>query len=242
MKKKAFQIENKIDYDFWWYNGRRYLFLNFLKKFALPNSSIVDLGCSTGNNLKMLKKNGYKNFIGIDNNLIAINFCKKNGFKNVKKANLCKLPLKKSSVDLVLATDVIEHIENDDKAIKEIKRILKKDRYALITVPAFNFLWSQHDEIAEHKRRYTKKSLFNKIKNNKFEIEEIFYFNYLLFLPIILTRFFLRIFRIRYESDNNINTKLLNAILKKVFIFDVFSARLIKPFFGVSIFALIKNS
>lgn len=241
MKKKAFEIESKVNYDFWWFYGRRALFLYFLKKKASKTSKIIDLGCSTGNNLKMLRLNGYKNFEGVDNNKFAISSCLNNGFKKVRKADLCKLPFKKSSADFIFATDVIEHIKDDSKAVNEINRILKKNHYALITVPAFNFLWSKHDEIALHKRRYTKKSLINILFTNKFQIEEIFYFNYLLFLPIIIIRFFLKIFRIKYESDNNINTNFLNKILKKIFVFDIFSARLIKPFFGVSIFALIKK-
>tara|TARA_B100000579_G_C22677434_1_gene778623 strand:+ start:124 stop:849 length:726 start_codon:yes stop_codon:yes gene_type:complete len=241
MKKKAFEIENKVSYDFWWFYGRRLLFLYFLKKKVSKNSRILDLGCSTGNNLKMLKLNGYKNFEGVDSNKIAIDSCKRNGFKKVRKADLCKLPFRKSSTDFILATDVIEHIDNDVEAVKEIKRILKKNHHAIITVPAFNFLWSNHDEIAEHKRRYTKKELLHILQINNLKIEEIFYFNYILFVPIILVRIFLRLFNIKYESDNNINTNLLNKVLKKVFLFDIKTARILKPFFGVSIFALIRK-
>ncbi len=241
MKKKAFNIANETDYDFWWYNGRRSLFLNFLKKYTFSNSKIVDLGCSAGINLKMLKKNGYKKFIGVDNNLTAISLCKKEGFTNVKRADLCNLPFKNSSIDFVLATDVIEHIKDDFKAVSEIKRILASGNRAIITVPAFNFLWSRDDDIAQHKRRYTKKVLLNLLQKNGFKIEEIFYFNYILFIPIIITRIILKILRVRYRIGNDVNSNFVNSILKKIFTFDVFSSRIIKPFFGVSICALVKK-
>ena len=118
---------------------------------------------------------------------------------------------------------------------------MKKNSYAIITVPAFNFLWSLHDENSMHKRRYIKKSLKNLINHKSFVIKKIYYFNFLLFIPIYFARIIFKLLKLNIKNENKVNSKYLNVLLKIIFKFDVLIAEKINPPFGVSIFALIQK-
>ena len=108
-------------------------------------------------------------------------------------------------------------------------------------MPAFNFFWSKHDIKSHHKRRYTKNTLKELIKPFNFSLCKIFYFNYLLAIPIILVRFFLKCFKIDLKSENEFNNWFINKILKIIFTIDIKSSYYLNPPFGFSIFLLIKK-
>ena len=241
MKESQYYYESIIEKDFWWFKVRRFFFSREIKKLISTNFKILDIGSSSGTNLRMLEEMGYTNYTGLDFSDFAINACKKKGFKKIIKGDVCKLPFKSNSIDFVIASDIIEHIENDSLAMSEIYRVLKKNSFAIITVPAFNFLWSNHDVSSMHKRRYTKNSLSSLIKITNFEIKKIFYFNFLLFLPILLARLFFKILRLNVKNENKINNKFLNKIFNFIFKIDVLLAEKVNPFFGVSIFSLIRK-
>ena len=241
MKKSHFYYESSIEKYFWWFTVRRFFFSREIIKLIDKKKKILDIGSSSGTNLRMLEEIGYHNYTGLDPNDVAINQCKKKGFTKIIKGNACNLPFKSNSIDLVIASDVLEHIENDKLALSEIYRVMKKNSYAIITVPAFNFLWSLHDENSMHKRRYVKKSLKNLINHKSFVIKKIYYFNFLLFIPIYFARIIFKLLKLNIKNENKVNSKYLNVLLKIIFKFDVLIAEKINPPFGVSIFALIKK-
>ena len=92
-----------------------------------------------------------------------------------------------------------------------------------------------------HKRRYTKKILRNLLKSKNLHIEKIFYFNFLLFIPILFARYIFKIFKMNIKNENKINNRFLNKIFEFIFKIDILVAEKINPFFGVSIFALIRK-
>ena len=241
MEEKLYDQEDKEFKDFWWHHGRKKLFIKNLKKFTKLDSKILEIGSSTGNYFSYIKKKGFVNLHGIENNKYALKRCRRKGLKSIIKGSATKIPFKKNTLDFVLATDVIEHIKNDKLAIKEIHRVLKPGHHALITVPAFNFFWSKHDIKSHHKRRYTKNTLKELIKPFNFSLCKIFYFNYLLAIPIILVRFFLKCFKIDLKSENEFNNWFINKILKIIFTIDIKSSYYVNPPFGFSIFLLIKK-
>jgi SAM-dependent methyltransferase len=157
----------------------------------------------------------------------------------IKSLTLTSLDSK--SMDMVCAFDVIEHIEDHEKAISEVYRILKENGYIYLTVPAFNFLWSNHDEINHHFRRYKLKDLKKILKENGFTIEYCSYFNFFLFLPILFTRLISKVLTIKKNevgtnSDfEKFNSRLLNKFLYKIFLSESFLLkRKMKLPFGVS--------
>ncbi len=196
----------------WWHKAKRDLVSYFLKKYLLnKNNKILDVGCGTGKNLEAFLKFG--KVWGLDNSTEAISFCKKRGFKDVNLGDIEKIPYKKDFFDAVTALDVLEHV-NDSIALKEINRILNKDGILIITVPAFEWLWSKWDEVLYHKRRYTKKSLIEVLKNNGFKIVNISYVYSFLVLPVLIIRGIKNLFyKDYYPSDFQLSNKILNRIL-----------------------------
>ena len=241
MLKSHYNYESLIEKDFWWFKVRRFFFSNEIKRLINKKQKILDIGSSSGTNLRMFEEMGYKNYVGIELSRVAINHCKKKGFSKIIHGDACNLPFDSNSKDFIIASDILEHIDHHELALSEIKRVLKKNSFAIITVPAFNFLWSNHDVSSMHKRRYTKRILRDLLKKKDLSIEKIFYFNFLLFFPILCARYFFKIFKMNVKNENKINNKILNKIFGIIFKIDVLLAEKINPFFGVSIFALIRK-
>jgi len=189
----------------------------------------------------MLTEMAFSQISGLDYSDHAIAFCKEKGLPPVTKGDICDMPFGDGSQDLVLATDIVEHLDNDKKAIGEIYRVLKPGGYALLTVPMFPSLWGLQDDISLHKRRYHKKEFLDLMGTEPFEIKESFYFNFLLFAPIWLARQILKTNSGNVKSENDVNSPLLNKVLTVVFNLDTTLAPKIHPPFGVSYLCLVKK-
>ncbi len=240
MDSATYEVENQVENYHWWFVGRRALFRKIIEEFRFPlDAAILDIGTSTGTNLRMLKEMGFVSYQGLDMNDDAIRWCAEKGLGVVRKGDICEIPFPDGSFDLVLVTDIIEHVDDDKQALREVRRVLKSNGRALITVPAFESLWGLQDEVAHHKRRYRVSELEQKLKYVGLFPQELFYFNYLLFVPIWFVRQIIKLFRVRLKSENEINLGMINSVLRLVFLFDVLSSRRILPWFGVSILSLV---
>lgn len=235
MDLRSYAIEAEMEEKHWWFVGRRKLFAREIFDLAIgKEDAILDVGTSTGTNLRMLRDLGYCNIKGLDESPTAIEFCEKKGFGRVDRGDVCAMPYAEQSFDLVLATDVVEHVDLDGSAVSEIARVLKCGGYTLLTVPAFESLWGLQDEVAHHKRRYIKKGFVRLVAESGLIPLRHYYFNYLLFLPIWAARRLINLLSIGVDSENEIGGPLTNSILRTVFALDVKTARWIKPPFGVS--------
>src|SRR3989344_1692389 len=125
--------------------------------------------------------------------------------------------------------------------IREIGRVLKPGGIAIVTVPAFMFLWGLQDEISHRFRRYTKKELLVKIQAAGFSIERVGYFNFFLFPLIYLVRQAAKIMPLRRRSDFDINNKLVNYVLKNIFLSEIWLLKIISYPFGVSLLIVAKK-
>jgi ubiquinone/menaquinone biosynthesis C-methylase UbiE len=152
----------------------------------------------------------------------------------VRKGDVCALPFADASYDLVCATDVIEHVDDDELALAEISRVLRPGAYALLTVPTFASLWGLQDERAQHKRRYRLAELVARVEAAHLVAIRFYYFNYLLFVPIWTARQIIRLAAIRLGSENEVNTPAINRLLTAIFRFDCLTAPRLRPPFGVS--------
>ena len=243
MDIKNYKYEYDVMEDHWWFKGRRLFFMKYLKKYAKKSSFILDVGSSTGTNLKMLEDGKYNNYIGIDISNNAIKLSKKRGFK-IRKGNILNIPYPNGTFDFIIASDILEHIDNDKKGFNEIFRVLKKGGFCIITVPMNKYLWGPQDKISHHKRRYSiesLKKLINHKEENNFKVIKSHYFNFILFFPILVTRLILNAFKFK-ESENNLNNNFINYILYLIFRVDIFLSGFLNPFFGVSYFMLIKKN
>jgi len=243
MFNQIYEIESQIEERHWWFVVRRKLFTRYINALNLNknNAKILDIGSSSGTNLRMLKDLGFVDYQGFDNNYLSKKFCEKKDLGKVTIGDICENNFADNSFDLILASDVIEHIENDNLAIAQIRRILKPSGCAIITVPCFKQLWGFHDEQAMHKRRYLLEEISQKITQQNLQIIESYYFNFILFLPIFLFRKITKILKIKPASENRVNNDFLNKFLQKIFTIDVLLACKIKSPYGVSAFLLVRK-
>lgn len=238
----TYEAEAEAEERHWWFVGRRQLFARVVRRLNLPKDArILEAGTSTGTNLRLLGELGYDHVQGVDVSDEAIRYCAAKQLGNVTKGDLCQLPFAAGVFDLVIASDVIEHLDDDRQATREILRVLKPGGHALITVPAFPCLWGRQDVVSHHKRRYRKRGLRQLFADAELECLDAFHFNYLLFLPIWIARKAISWLRIPVRSEFDVNTSLINRLLTWVFRLDVWSARVIRPPFGVSILALCRK-
>jgi SAM-dependent methyltransferase len=242
MDLAAYSVEAEVEETHWWFVGRRRLFGREISGLGLSKDApVLDVGTSTGTNLRMLAELGYRRVVGLDLSNEAIRFCAEKGLGVIHRGDVCDLPFEDASLDLVLATDIIEHVEDDRLALSEIARVLVPGGSAMITVPAFQCLWGLQDEVSHHLRRYRMAGLRDAVEGAGLRPVRCFHFNYLLFAPIWLARQILRMFNIRVSSESQVNTTLLNRLLLRVFDLDVRTAPWLAPPFGVSIFLLAEK-
>lgn len=144
---------------YWWHLGRLRIIEAYIQQALKQkkNVKILNIGCGTGGTINMLETFGVTDNVDISDD--AIKFMKQSGFKRITKVDGIKLPFKNKSYDMVGAFDVLEHIDKQVEALKEWKRVLKDDGAIIVTVPAYQWLWTDHDVSLHHMRRYTIKRL-----------------------------------------------------------------------------------
>lgn len=242
MEAAALVVEAQIEKTHWWFVGRRQLFGRELALAGITSqSTVLDVGTGTGANLRMLQDLGVPSVTGLDRDETSIRFCRSKGLGNVGLGDICAMPFADGLFDFVMATDVIEHVDNDAAALREIARVLNDDGKALIAVPAFPSLWGLQDIVAHHKRRYRLRPLLQKMREAGLDPIRSYHFNYLLFVPIWLARQLISLFGIKRDSEAEFNSPLLNKIFSFVFWIDTWTAPRLHPPIGVSILAIGKK-
>jgi SAM-dependent methyltransferase len=194
MKTEGYSILFDFEQKYWWHVGRRKILKVFLKRYCSKNRNmqILDIGCGTGANFETLEK--YGNVFGLDNSEEAVKYCQKNNYFNTILGDIRSVNLDDNRYDLITNLDVLEHLDDDNLAVQKMYKLLKKDGLVIITVPAYNFLWSKHDIINQHKRRYIKFQLKTILEDNNFKIIKISYMVTFLAPLIILFHLFVRIY------------------------------------------------
>ncbi len=238
MEQHTYAIMNRVEDSHWWYVGRRAILEEFLRqiiqnpKSQIPNPKILDVGCGTGGNLEMLANFGAAE--GVDVSDDALEFCQSKGL-TVHKGLAENLPFADETFDVVTALDVVEHLDDDVAGLKEMHRVLKAGGKTLIFVPAFMWLWGVQDDVSNHRIRYTKKQITERLQSAGFEIERATYANWTFFAPILGGRTLMKITGIRPESENNVNVSALNGVFGKLFGAERFWLKNFDFPFGVSI-------
>ena len=243
MKKITYDIEWNLEGFHWWFVGRRKLFKFLFPLLGLQNDlRVIDIGCGVGSNLRLLQTM-CSNLVGMDSEMYGLVHINKSlSAVALVNGDLMRLPFKADSVDLILASDVLEHLDEDTIGIREIYRSLKRGGKVIFTVPAFRSLWGVQDIVGMHKRRYSKKELVTKIEGEGFKILRSSYFNFLLFFPILIGRRIIYLLGLRIESENEINLPLINFFLKSVFSIEPHYLKYFSFPFGVSIYCIAKKA
>jgi SAM-dependent methyltransferase len=181
--RAVFELEDRH----WWFRGRRAVIRAMLERASLPASPrVLDAGCGTGRNLREYARLGPTR--GVDSSPEAIELCRRRGAENVAAAPVEDLPFDDASFELVCATDVLEHLDDDRAALRELRRVTVPGGVLLATVPAYPWLWSDSDVTLGHRRRYTRPELVERIASAGWRPELVTSFNSLLLAPIAIAR------------------------------------------------------
>lgn len=242
MNKKELEKMYQLEATYWWHVGKLKILEALIRFCRLPqNAQILDVGCGTGIVIQFLQKFGSPE--GIDISEDAVRFCQKRRTNKVGVGNALSLPYRDKSFNLVVAADLLEHIEDDVKAIQQMRRVLKKGGFLIVTVPAHKFLWSEHDEALGHRRRYTRNELLTKLKTVGFEIKRINYSVFFAF-PIIFIYRTLQVFFVRSgfpKTSYVILPKFINRFLIKLLALEAKLFSFINLPIGVTINVIAKK-
>ena len=182
-----------LERNHWWFIAREKIISNYITKLLRENKQdissirILNIGCGPGRSSEYLSKFG--TVISIEYDKFCCEFASQKTGLEIINGSITELPFSEKSFDLVCAFDVIEHVEDDLLAVNEMKRVVKDEGIIFITVPAYMSLWSHHDVINHHFRRYKLpevKKLFLSKNDGKLIFSS--YFNTFLFPPIYFFR------------------------------------------------------
>ncbi len=240
MESHVYPQMYRVEKEHWWFVSRNAILLNFIaQRLALtPASRVLDVGCGTGAMLEQFSQR-YHAF-GLDFSQQAIDFCRQRGLTNLYVGSLDAFPAN-HTFDLITMFDVVEHVEDHEGLLKEAYQRLNRGGHILIAVPAYQWLWSKHDEVLHHKRRYTRSTLRDVVERAGFRVKRLTHFNTLLFPVAVMRRVIGRITGSNTADDLEVPSPAVNGILGGVF-------RLEKPLvssvtlpFGLSLLCLAQK-
>ena len=217
MERVVYQQMAELDDRHWWYRARRRIIADLIRREARPpaDAQILELGCGTGHNLAMLSGFGHVDALELDEEARALS--EERLGRRIMSSPLPELgEVSNRHYDLIGAFDVIEHIEDDRAALASIATKLKPGGKFVMTVPAHQWMWSAHDVVNHHKRRYSKSRLKALIEASPMKLERLGYFNSLLFPLAVAERATSKVLR-KNKADVTLPPGPLNATFEKIF-------------------------
>lgn len=201
----------------WWFRARRDILNELVTRFVPVGGQVLDLGCGTGYFLEGLAPH-YEAW-GVDLSPLAVQMSQARGLANVRGGTTEDLSAVDSRrYDLVCLLDVIEHLDDDLGALQKTRAVLKPGGCVLITVPAYSWMWSKHDELNHHRRRYSRSELGGVLTRAGFTLERLTYFNCHLFPLAWAVRTWRRLTGDSGENEFALPGPRLNEALRRVFL------------------------
>jgi len=257
MRRDHLELHLRYERTNWWFIARQRILLDVMSRLipgltAASGGSgtqrgdagrgpmrLLDIGCGGGGFVQAMGRFGEA--IGLDADPDAVAFARGRGL-DVRLGRLPdNVPLQSGTFDVVTLLDVIEHVDDHARAVETARRLLVPGGFLVCTVPAYQFLWSYHDEVNEHKRRYTRPGLRQLLSEGGFRIHKISYFNSILFPPIAAVRSLRRLIGGRGRADSPVVPASVNALLTGVFGLERLMLRWASFPFGVSILAVAQS-
>jgi SAM-dependent methyltransferase len=183
----TYQEHYDMEERHWWFRSRRRIIWALIRRARPPATPhILDAGCGTGRNLVDFRRLGPAE--GVDSSPQAVSFCRRRGLDGVHEAAIEQLPFDDGRFDLLFATDVIEHLADEGPALAELRRVAAPEARLIITVPAYDWLWSHHDTHWRHHRRYTRSLLRERVVAQGWEPATSSYFYSTMLAPVAVVR------------------------------------------------------
>lgn len=212
LEPEAYRAQYELEDAHWWFAGRRAVIWALLRRAGVPSGvRLLDAGCGTGRNL--LEFGGLGTGVGVDPSPEAIAFCRDRGIEGATQGTIETLAFGDGAFDLILATDVLEHLRDDRAGLRELRRVAAPGALLLCTVPAYRWLWSEHDDEHHHYRRYTLRRLRSRLGESGWRPLSWSYFNTVLLPPIAAVR---RLGRVRDSARGASDLRLTPAGLNRL--------------------------
>jgi SAM-dependent methyltransferase len=239
MDKVLYAQFRAVEHQHWWFVGRRMIVDDQIRRLGLPRKAyIYEAGCGTGGNLGMLARHG--TVFASEPDLSALEVAIQQQQAYVKPGSLPDhLPFADQQYHLIVMLDVLEHLDEDRSALERLYPMLKPGGTLLITVPAFQFLWSYHDQLNQHKRRYRADDLKHVVSQAGYEVTSLSYFNFFLFPIASLVRLLSKLLppkpNPQGSRDLTLPAPLINQLMTQLFASERFLLRFMQLPFGVSL-------
>jgi len=242
MSPEAYLEMAETEREHWWFRGRREILCSILRRLALaPRARVLEVGSGTGGNLDILAEFGSVSGLEMDANALAMSVERTSGRFDIRHGRCPDdIPFPEGGFDLICFLDCLEHISDDVGALGRMHPLLAPGGSIIVTVPAYQWLWSAHDAFLHHHRRYDRASLTRCAQAAGFRIERITYFNTLLFPLAVAARLCDRLLRRKRSTGDAVPAEPLNTALYGIFKCE--SSWLVHrglPF-GVSLLAILK--
>ncbi|MHB8575980.1 MAG: class I SAM-dependent methyltransferase [Dehalococcoidia bacterium] len=216
MDPSLYEQHFRLEDHHWWFVARRRLVLQELARHGGNAGAILDVGCGTGGMLVHLQEFG--SALGVDSAPEAAEACRRRGVPFVLGWGP-RLPFADATFGAVTALDVIEHVPDHLGVLREMYRVLQPGGLLLLTVPAYMFLWSRHDDLNYHQRRYRRRNLHKVLRAADFDIVKLSYYNTLLFPAAVARKLLMRFGRADGPASHLDEVPgPLNAILRTILI------------------------
>ena len=217
MDRRIYETMRSVEDRHWWFAARRRILEDQIGRLALPpQAAVLEVGCGTGGNLAMLSRFGA--VTGLEPDLEARGFAsKKGGIRVLDGALPDALPFAAASFDLVAALDVIEHIDADAAAVRSLGKLLRSGGFLVATVPAYRWLWSGHDVLHHHKRRYLIDEFRQLFAGGDLKIRKSSYFNTLLLPAVASIRLAKTWLKLEGGDEDALPGPILNGLLGRIF-------------------------
>lgn len=242
MQEKVYHTNYKVENEYFWFLARNKIVFNVIEQNLKlgDDDYVIDIGCGTGGFAKLLDKKF--NTVCLDTSEIALDYCKKRGLNNLHKGTLESFPKDAWVINSAVMLDVIEHIEDDAAVVKQVYEMLPIGGKLIASVPAYQWLWSHHDKMHMHYRRYNKKIFIKLLIDAGFKIEYSTYFNTFLF-PLAMVKRLIDKLLNKNHSESAVDevSNFVNNIFTKVFAAESLFIPKIKFPFGMSILTVAKK-
>ena len=243
MEQTEQQTQIALDDHHWWYRGRRRCIRAVIDGLELsPDARILDAGCGSGRTLDDLAE--YGDVSGIDLSEFAAAAARGRGHEDIQVGKVETLPWPDATFDLVTSLDVVEHTPDDRVTFAELRRVTKPGGHAVITAPAYQWLFSSHDVVNHHYRRYNRSELTAAASEAGWDVVWTAFFNSILLAPAAAVRLAQRRNRDKPKtrSDFEMTPSSLSALLELPLRLDAALLRRgVRPPAGLSILALLSN-
>jgi ubiquinone/menaquinone biosynthesis C-methylase UbiE len=174
METAEYAAMAEVESTYWWHVGRqRIVRAQLARQFQNTDGALrlLNVGCGTGGDVSMLESFGTVDNVDIAEE--ALSFMRARGHERVHRADATHLPFPDDHFDAVVALDVLEHLVDDRAALTEWRRVLKPGGCVVLTVPAYQWLWSEHDVALHHQRRYARRVLHDRAREADLVIRKL---------------------------------------------------------------------